>query len=127
MNLQLVNIQWYSNCIFLQHLLPDYSSVNISATNSSQTASRTSTYLFSDQSRSRMELQHMPADLNMFNKIIINLATLIMVLKITHVWIVSNKQEHQDLYLYTFLIMKWDMIMKRKPNLNIKIKIWSFQ
>ena len=34
----------------------------------------------------------MPADLNMFNKIIINLATLIMVLKITHVWIVSNKQ-----------------------------------
>ena len=127
MNLQLVNIQWYSNCIFLQHLLPDYSSVNISATNSSQTASRTSTYLFSDQSRSRTELQHMPADLNMFYKIIINLATLIMVLKITHVWIVSNKQQHQDLYLYTFLIMKWDMIMKRKPNLNIKIKIWSFQ
>ena len=32
-------------------------------------------YLFSDHSRSRTELQHMPADLNMFNKIIINLAT----------------------------------------------------
>ena len=32
-------------------------------------------YLFSDHSRSRIELQHMPADLNMLNKIIINLAT----------------------------------------------------
>ena len=53
----------------------DHSSVDISATSSSETASRTSTNLFSDHSRSRTELQHMPADLNMFNKIIINLAT----------------------------------------------------
>ena len=53
----------------------DHSSIEISATSSSQTVSRTSTNLFSDQSRSRMELQHTPADLTMSNKIIINLAT----------------------------------------------------
>ena len=53
----------------------DHSSIDISATSSSQTVSRTSTNLFSDQSRSRMELQHTPADLTMSNKIIINLAT----------------------------------------------------
>ena len=47
----------------------DHSSVDISATSSSETASRTSTNLFSDHSRSRTELQHMPADLNMSNKI----------------------------------------------------------
>ena len=46
----------------------DHSSVDISATSSSETASRTSTNLFSDHSRSRTELQHMPADLNMSNK-----------------------------------------------------------
>ena len=53
----------------------DHSSIDISATSSSQTVSRTSTNLFSDQSRNRMELQHTPADLTMSNKIIINLAT----------------------------------------------------
>ena len=53
----------------------DHSSVDISATSSSETASRTSTNLLSDHSRSRTELQHMPADLNMSNKIIINLGT----------------------------------------------------
>ena len=53
----------------------DHSSIDISATSSSQTVSRTSTNLFSDHSRSRMELQHTPADLTMSNKIIINLAT----------------------------------------------------
>ena len=53
----------------------DHSSIDISATSSSQTVSRTSTNLFCDPSRSRMELQHTPADLTMSNKIIINLAT----------------------------------------------------
>ena len=53
----------------------DHSSIDISATSSSQTVSRTSTNLFSDQSRSRTELQHTPADITMSNKIIINLAT----------------------------------------------------
>ena len=53
----------------------DHSSVDISATSNCETVSRTSTNFFSDHSRSRMELQHMSADLNMSNKRIINLAT----------------------------------------------------
>ena len=54
----------------------DYSYVDISVTSSSETVSRTLTNLFSDHSRSRTELQHIPADLIMSNKIVINLATL---------------------------------------------------
>ena len=53
----------------------DHSYVDISVTSSSETVSRTSTNLFSDHSISRTELQHIPADLTMSNKIIINLAT----------------------------------------------------
>ena len=53
----------------------DHSSIDISAASSSETVSRTSTNFFSDHSRSRTELQHMSADLDMSNKIIINLAT----------------------------------------------------
>ena len=70
MNLQLVNIQCYFPSASIDH-----SSLGISAASSSETVSRTSTNFLSDHSRSRMELQHMSADLDMSNKIIINLAT----------------------------------------------------
>ena len=41
---------------------------------------------------------------------------MVMTLQINNTWMVLNKQQHRYLYLYTFLIMKWDMIMRRKPN-----------
>ena len=104
----------------------DHSSIEISATSSSQTVSRTSTNLFSDQSRSRMELQHTPADLTI---IIINLATPTNDNDPKNNSCVDGVKQAATLGFVPvyFLIMKWDMIMKNKPNFNIKIKIWSFQ
>ena len=107
----------------------DHSSIDISATSSSQTVSRTSTNLFSDQSRSRTELQHTPADITMSNKIIINLATPTNDNDPKNNSCVDGVKQAATLGFVPvyFLIMKWDMIMKNKPNFNIKIKIWSFQ
>ena len=43
-------------------------------------------------------------------------STTVMMLQINCIWMVLNKQQHRYFYLYTFLSMKWDMIMRRKPN-----------
>ena len=43
-------------------------------------------------------------------------STTVMMLQINYIWMVLNKQQHWYFYLYTFLSMKWDMIMRRKPN-----------
>ena len=39
-----------------------------------------------------------------------------MMLQINHMGMVLNKQQDQYLYPYTFLIMRWIMIIKKKPN-----------
>ena len=107
----------------------DHSYVDISVTSSSETVSRTSTNLFSDHSISRTELQHIPADLTMSNKIIINLPTPTNDNDAKNNSCVDGVKQAATLGFVPvyFLIMKWDMIMKNKPNFNIKIKIWSFQ
>ena len=76
-----------------------------------------------------MELQHTPADLTMSNKIIINLATPTNDNDAKNNSCVDGVKHAATLGFVPvyFLIMEWDIIMKRKPNFHVKIKIWSFQ
>ena len=64
----------------------------------------------------------------MSNKIVINLATLTNDKDAKNNSCVDGVKQAATLGFVPayFLIMKWDMIMEKKPNFNIKIKIWSF-